>query len=110
MRLKKGKLRPKISGLCTEVLLAVILITSLESALGYEFTITSATDGKHSKGSRHYIGGAVDFRSKDIVSLKIKKDIVNKVRARLTKDYFFALESLGKLNEHFHLEWDPVRD
>ena len=67
MRVKSGKhgadvryLHPAVWGA-----LFIARLLWLEQFPQYEFVITSANEGKHQTGSRHYLGLAADFRTKD---------------------------------------------
>ena len=75
-----------------------------------EIIITSGSEAatKHKKGSKHYTGDAVDIRSKTFTTEqqnKILNAFYNNRDLRLNFD--LLLESKGKPNEHFHLEYDP---
>ncbi len=69
--------------------------------------ITSAIDGKHSTGSLHYSGYAIDIRSKSLPSAAKKQAVLKEIQALCGPGYDVLLEHLGGENEHFHLEWDP---
>jgi len=78
--------------------------------------LTSAVDGKHKKGSKHYTGEAVDFRTNHISSREIKLSIVEEIKRRLTEDYDVifednAFDSNGNQTryEHIHIEYDPKK-
>ena len=75
--------------------------------LDWNVTITSGTDGKHMKGSRHYTVEAIDIRSKNFPSKRAKQEFIAAVLLRLGPGYEMFLEQEGKSQEHFHLEWDP---
>ena len=70
--------------------------------LGFDVIITSGTDGKHMVGSKHYVGQALDFRTKyegvdqTVVDLWIKR-----FSDRLGPDYQVIREV-----DHLHVEWD----
>jgi hypothetical protein len=70
---------------------------------GDGFTVTSAVDGKHSKGSRHYVGLAFDVRTRHIVQ-SARGGYARDIAARLTTQYDVVLES-----DHIHIEYDPER-
>ena len=100
MRLKKGV---KIRGVVPELAFMMPAINDIVSQ--YDTiegcVITSVTDGKHGKGSRHYIGCAMDIRTRNMTSpqqlackLALKVDLGN--------DFDVVLES-----NHIHLEYDP---
>lgn len=63
--------------------------------------VTSTTDGKHKKGSLHYVGLAVDLRIKDLTPV-------------VTGSYYHALKlALSRLcdvileKDHIHVEYQP---
>ena len=68
---------------------------------GYEPTITSAGDGVHKEGSRHYSGKAFDFRINDLPTEISVKTWVNRIQASLGNDYFVLLEQ-----DHIHVQWN----
>ncbi len=74
--------------------------------LNIEVTVTSGMDGKHSPSSLHPRGDALDVRSKTLDS-EFKMIFLSKVLKRLGKSYQGFLEDEGKVNEHFHFEYDP---
>lgn len=68
---------------------------------GYDCVITSAIDGKHSRGSLHYVGLALDFRTNNMPSGELPR-IRDKIATRLGENFDFLLEK-----DHFHLELQP---
>lgn len=68
--------------------------------------VTSGNDSKHKDGSKHYVDAALDFRTKHL-SLQQKTQLVRDVKKRLGEGYDVILESVGKVNEHLHIEYDP---
>lgn len=67
--------------------------------------ITSANDYEgHSAQSAHYSGAAVDFRIKDMGSLADRKNLVNLIREELGDRFTVLHESIGKANEHLHVQ------
>ena len=63
--------------------------------------ITSAVDGKHSKGSKHYIGYALDIRSRNMTS-NGKLSCTKQLKVKLGNEFDIVLEK-----DHIHLEFDP---
>jgi len=80
---------------------------NVAEALNLDIHITAVMNGKHMVGSKHYIGNAIDLRSKNFPTLEAKQDFLKKVLARLGPGYEGFLEDGKQLNEHFHFEWDP---
>jgi len=63
----------------------------------------------HKLKSKHYEGLAVDFRTKNLMNESLKLLVFNEVKKQLSPLGFdVILESLGKENEHLHLEYDPT--
>ncbi len=65
----------------------------------YDPTITSGKDGKHMKGSKHYIGAAIDIRTRD---MKYVNKTTAAIKNALGSDYDVIFEI-----DHIHLEFDP---
>ena len=63
--------------------------------------VTSGTDGQHGKYSKHYVGQALDFRTRDI-KLELRPTLVKMVKEALGQDFDVVLES-----DHLHVEYDP---
>ena len=68
--------------------------------------VTSLLDGRHRRGSLHYVGMAADFRSRDLPEAH-KEEIVSELASDLGADYDVILESRGRPNEHIHVEYQP---
>jgi hypothetical protein len=88
---------------------AISQAETIFSRYGYILIITSAKDSTHESGSLHYIGAAVDFRSKGLPE-NIKQEIFRQLQAvfRLPV-WWIDLENLGGLQEHYHLEYKPAK-
>lgn len=67
---------------------------------GQECVVTAGLDGKHSAGSYHYFGRAVDLRTR-YFSTAEKQLVVDELRASLPNDYFVLLEST-----HIHVQYN----
>ena len=65
----------------------------------YIMTVTSARDGKHMKGSKHYTGEAIDIRTRDMVD---EIGTAQVIKRYLGKDYDVIFEK-----DHIHIEYDP---
>ena len=70
--------------------------------LGIVVTITSGTDGKHMTGSKHYIGDALDFRTRDLSAAAVL-DLIAALKERLGLDYKVLHEV-----DHIHVEFSPL--
>lgn len=66
-----------------------------------ELVITSGCEGSHMKGSLHYIGEALDFRTRD---LTFAEQVLWRDRCvqELGPDYDVVLEK-----DHLHIEYQP---
>lgn len=82
-------------------------IANVAATLPHDVVITSGNDSKHMKGSKHYTNEAVDIRSKNFPSKAAKRIFISAVLLRLGPGYEMFLESEGRVNEHFHCEYDP---
>ena len=73
----------------------------------YPFVITSGLEGKHSVGSLHFAGLAVDFRVKDPggawnIPLTVRQTIRNEIKAAVGRDWDIVLKP-----DHIHTEFQP---
>lgn len=83
------------------------LLDNTWAAYGATCVITSGNDGVHKIGSFHYKDLAIDLRSKNLPSDRIKEGVLGKLRHKLGKNYDVFWEYPGQPNEHFHIEYDP---
>lgn len=67
--------------------------------------LTSAAEGRHSRGSLHYVSLALDFRTNHISTEARKDMIVGKIKQALGPDFDVLLEGRGTVNEHLHAEY-----
>lgn len=63
--------------------------------------VTSATDRPHGRGSLHYAGLALDFRTRHLPARKAGK-IVAAMKTALSRQYDVVLEK-----DHIHVEFQP---
>jgi len=96
----------RLCGLRPQMVVALMVITRVFEAQGYECVVTSANDSKHGYGSLHFSGGALDFRMKHVRE-STKELIVEEVKGSLTKEFDVLLEYRGMENEHMHIEFQP---
>lgn len=101
MKLKPGV---RLAGIRPEIVAALIVINRIMDRLQFEMVVTSCTDGVHSKGSRHYVGLAVDIRSK---GLPKPAETAAVIQEALGSEFDVLLEGAGTDNEHLHVEFDP---
>ncbi len=71
------------------------------SALDKAVVITSGIDGSHRKDSLHYVGKALDLRTRHLTHDE-KNEVRDEMRAKLGDNYDVVLES-----DHLHVEYDP---
>jgi hypothetical protein len=91
----------RITGIKPEALLALIVCDGVYKSLGYEMTVTSVCDGKHSRGSIHYVGMAFDLRTSNL-KLESIPVIVKQIKEQLSGDFDAVLEK-----DHIHIEFQP---
>ncbi len=92
----------QLRGLRPEMLIGILIVEGAYTDMGYDTIITSACDGRHSRGSLHYVGLAVDFRTRHIGSDRLK--VTGKIKDRLGLEYDVVLE-----HDHIHVEYQPER-
>ena len=97
MKIKTGV---KVSGIQPEMTLALMVIHGILMSHGQELVITSVKEGPHSKRSRHYIGYAVDVRSRDIEPDSIPL-VESQMQSALGAEYFVQFE-----RNHFHIQFN----
>ena len=99
MRVKEGV---KIAGLRPEILLAIQVADLVYLKItGEEVWITEITGGTHGRGSLHYVGQAIDIRTRGL-SKETIANIALEIRERLGENYDVVIES-----NHIHIEFQP---
>lgn len=110
MTLLKLKSNVKLSGLSTQVLLAIQVAHAIWAAdKEPEMVVTSINDSRHSLKSKHWTGDAFDLRVRDPISGKWVSMVPSKIarlRECLTDDYDVVDETDGD-GPHIHIEYDP---
>ena len=86
-----------LQGLQPEILIALMNLTM---CVPEGITITSALDGEHMLGSKHYIGQAIDVRTFNWGEGQ-KQELRECLRG-LGRDYDVVQE-----HDHLHIEFDP---
>jgi hypothetical protein len=77
--------------------------------VGRGAVITSAKDGTHKNGSKHYVGLAVDVRANDLPIAKARA-LTAEIKRLLGSRFDVILEdadSIVEPNDHIHVEYDP---
>ncbi len=100
MLLKQGV---RLHGIRPEIVLALQIAEKVyeKRTRSTEMVVTSVIDGRHSHGSLHYIGAAVDLRTRNIDGQTVN-DIVADLMEALNNDYDVIRES-----NHIHIEYQP---
>lgn len=80
---------------------AVYICDQVLAERDYPCILTSGLEGKHSRGSLHYIGHAFDIRHFHIPEDK-RASIVREIQGRVGADFDVVLES-----NHIHVEYQP---
>ena len=91
-----GNIRPQMA-------LALPIIASVyDFHAATELVVTSAQDGNHMKGSKHYSGEAMDLRIWQFQTEAKQRQVVEMLKDCLGENYDVVLEST-----HIHVEYDP---
>lgn len=83
------------------IALIVILNTYFELRIGKELVITSCTDGKHMKNSKHYSGYAIDIRIRHL-SVCEMNNLLAWFKSHHDREFDMVVEK-----DHIHVEYDP---
>lgn len=98
MVIKKGVEITYLTPPMLEIMQAVFKVWNYP---GVTPVITSSFDGQHMRGSYHYSGLALDFRTNSIGPLD-REDFAKRLQEELGEDYDVVLEKT-----HVHIEFDP---
>ena len=88
------------NGVTPRLLIIAAALANISESLGVEYVITSGTDGKHMKGSKHYTGEALDVRTSSLDNDEID-DVIDALRVKLGRNYDVLFET-----NHIHIEYD----
>lgn len=92
----------KLAGIRPEMVIAMYVAdTVFQKLFGEELVLTEATGGVHGRGSLHYVGQAIDIRTRDLTKNDIAK-LALEIRERLGEEYDVVIES-----DHIHIEFQP---
>jgi hypothetical protein len=91
----------RVHGIRPEIVLAAMVVHAIYQANGLDVVITSGIEGKHSFGSFHYAGAAMDFRTNHVPAEKLP-GLVQKITAALGPDFDVLREV-----DHLHVEFQP---
>lgn len=98
IRIKPGV---NITGICPELVLALLIADGIWLAEGTDLVITCGADGKHRKNSLHYVTRAVDLRRRNLPAGRAAP-VARSLRTALGKDYDVVVE-----RSHIHVEFQP---
>ena len=102
MQIKSGV---KLTALAPQLLVGLMALHEEYDKLNVEVVITSGTDGRHSVGSKHYRGDALDIRTRNLPDPQTTApQIVHRLRGQLGPDFDILFET-----DHIHMEYDPKR-
>ena len=97
------KAEVSINGIEQEIVTALVIAGSIWERLNRDLVVTSVCDGRHSTGSLHYVGHAIDFRISNLSQTQVDP-AVNMLRQNLGKDFDVVLEA-----DHIHVEFQPKK-
>ena len=98
MKIKPGV---RLTGMQPQMVLAAVIAESVFVKYGVECVLTSGVEGKHSGTCRHYLGFAIDTRSRDFNPADIPK-VLAALKEALTDEFYVAFET-----NHFHISFKP---
>lgn len=100
MKLKKGV---KLNGVKPELAFVMPLINGIVEQYDKKegCVATSLCDGKHRRGSLHYVGLAIDIRSRNITK-RGQKACLKKLKVSLGAEFDVILHPT-----HYHVEYQP---
>lgn len=84
-----------------QIALAASIIEMCYREIGTDCVITSGNDGQHMKGSLHYMGQAIDVRTRDVPEGSLTH-LIGRIKQALGANYDVVLEG-----DHLHVEHDP---
>ncbi len=84
-----------------EMVMAYFIACGVYNKYGHDCILTEGTGARHSKGSQHPLGYAIDLRISNLHPEEITK-ITDLIRASLAGEYQVILET-----DHIHIEFDP---
>ena len=100
IQLKSGV---SLLGLQPQMTLVMIVADQVFTAGGYPCRITSGTEGKHGKSSKHFIGCALDIRTLRLgIEIDEAKILAGEIKRCLGDEFDVVAES-----DHLHIEFDP---
>ena len=92
----------KLDKLQPQMTLALMAVERVWTAAGREPVLTSGNDGVHREGSLHYVGLALDFRSRNLSSNE--RYLFREQLEDMLGDEFDVVLEFNP--HHYHIEWD----
>lgn len=93
------------------VLAALVVMDYFRSKGIPNMVITSCNDSTHMKGSLHYEGKAIDFRTHDITlsnrAAWLTGTFLKDIKDALGAEFDCIVEDISGPNEHLHIEYQP---
>ena len=105
MKIKQGV---DLTGMHPQMIHAFNALLAIHIDDGYEATVTSGREGKHSATSSHYSGNAIDVRTKDLPPTLPIETFAQDIRERLPVGFRVIIEGEGQEHEHVHVQYRPV--
>jgi len=102
IRFKRGV---SLNGVQPELAAIFPIIAGAYQSIGKDAIITSLRDGRHSRGSLHYVGYAVDLRTKHLTTREVRT-VFEQLRRALTTEFDVLCEPTPP---HLHIEFQPKR-
>lgn len=99
MSIKPGA---EVNGLRPEILIAWNVSEKIYASYGIDCVLTEGTGGKHGTASLHYVGLAIDLRTRDFATDVIAKEVAEKIQELLGSQYDVIFEG-----NHIHIEYQP---
>lgn len=95
----------RMRGLGSEMAVACIIVHGVYVEERIHCEIVSVSDGNHMRGSKHYSGEAVDFKTNHIPRDRL--DGIRDECARNLPGYDVLISNRGRPDECLHVEYDP---
>jgi len=106
LKFKKGV---KLVGIRPEMVIFITVALGVADEMGLkELWVTSVVEGRHRKGSLHFVGHGLDLRNRASTGRlkrwpkEFTERFVRKLRSRLTSEYDIVVEKY-----HIHAEFQP---
>ena len=96
----------RLCGLQPQMVLAYVIAEQVFIEEGYPIILTSGGEGKHSSGSIHYRGNAIDLRTRHVSTHAQREKIAESVKDRLGEEFKVILKFLP---HHLHIQYTPMR-